>query len=447
MTLSKLKSVFSSAHKHKPTTNMKKKLTFNLATAAVTSSALWGVSAQAGGLGLYEIGTPDVGLASAGYASRVRDASTVFRNPAGMSFLDGAQAQAGLQLTYGSVEFSPNFNTSQRLGNDNGGNAIGALPAGGLFVAVPVTDKIAVGFGALSYFGLLEKYNDNWVGRYYVQEGATLGMSLLPSVSYRPTEWLSIGAGLNAMYGYFKTEVAVNNLDPVVGDGQMTLKDETWGFGANVGVLVEPVKGTRIGVTYLSPVDLNFKDTPSFSNLGPGLSAILQGTSQLNLGMTVPQSVMVSLYHELNQQWALMADFGWQNWHQFGKIDVSIETGNANPVTTVNANYQDTWHGALGAQFKLNEKWMFTGGAAYDSSAVDSANRTVTAPMGQAWRFGIGALYQLSEKVNVGLAYEFLWAGNMSVDQGSDTSVRGRVAGSYNDAWFSFATANLTWKF
>jgi long-chain fatty acid transport protein len=404
-------------------------------------------AAHAGGLALYEIGTADVGLASAGYASRVQDASTVFRNPAGMSFLEGAQVEGGLQLTYGSAEFSPNSNTSLRLGTEDGGNAIGALPAGGLFLSLPVSDKVAVGFGALSYFGLMEKYNDNWVGRYYVREGSLVGMSLLPSVSVKPTEWLSIGAGLNAMYGYFKTEVAVNNLDPRIGDGQMSLKDETWGFGANLGVLVEPVKGTRVGVTYLSPVDLNFKDNPSFSNLGPGLSALLQNPRQLNLGMTVPQSVMVSLYHELNQKWALMADFGWQNWNQFGKVDVSIETGDANPLKTVNANYQDTYHGAVGAQYKANEKWMFTGGVAYDSSAVESANRTVTAPMGQAWRFGVGAIYKASEKLDVGLAYEFLWAGNMSVDQGSELSARGLVSGSYNDAWFSFASLSLKWKF
>jgi long-chain fatty acid transport protein len=90
---------------------------------------------------------------------------------------------------------------------------------------------------------------------------------------------------------------------------------------------------------------------------------------------------------------------------------------------------------------------MFTGGAAFDSSAVDTANRTVTTPMGQAWRFGVGAIYQLNEKLSFGVAYEFLWGGNMAVDQGNNISVRGRVAGAYNDAWFSFASLNVNWKF
>ena len=39
-------------------------------------------NSQAGGLYLYEVGSPDVGLAAAGYAARAGDAATVFTNPA-----------------------------------------------------------------------------------------------------------------------------------------------------------------------------------------------------------------------------------------------------------------------------------------------------------------------------------------------------------------------------
>jgi hypothetical protein len=35
----------------------------------------------------------------------------------------------------------------------------------------------------------------------------------------------------------------------------------------------------------------------------------------------------------------------------------------------------------------------------------------------------------------------------MPVDQGEDSSLRGRVSGSYNDAWFTIANLNLTYRF
>src|SRR5262249_43531117 len=149
-------------------------------------------------------------------------------------------------------------------------------------------------------------------------------------------------------------------------------------------------------------------------------------------------------YHALNDQWAVMADFGWQDWSEFGYVQAGVEGGG---TTTVHLKFKDGYHGAVGAQYKASEKLLLSGGVAFDSSIVDSVNRSVILPVGKAWRFGFGAQYQLSRKINVGAAYTFLWAGDMSVDQGTDTSVRGRVAGTYEDAWFSFATLNLTWVF
>src|SRR5215510_9354385 len=194
-------------------------------------------SLLAGGISLYEIATPDVGLASAGYAARADDPSTLFKNPAGMSRLDGVQFQGGLQALYADVSFSPNANTSPRLGTGDGGNAVGWLPGASFFVTVPLGERFHIGLGTFSYFGSAEDYGDTWVGRYYVQKSTLLGLSLMPSASFQATDWLSIGVGLNAMYGYLDSHVGVNNL--VGPDGQMGLKNATWGFGANAGVLIK----------------------------------------------------------------------------------------------------------------------------------------------------------------------------------------------------------------
>ncbi len=401
--------------------------------------------ALGGGIGLYEIGTPDIGLASAGYAARAQDASTLFKNPAGMSLLTEPQLQTGLQLLYGSVKFNKDdADTGPDLRDDsNGGNALGALPGASLFLVYPLTEKFAVGFGTFSYFGLAENYEDNWAGRYYIQDGTLLGMSLMPTVSFKATDWLSVGAGLNAMFGYLDTKAAIRTGTP--GDGQMKIKDNAWGFGANAGILIEPVKGTRFGVTYLSPVDLDFADRPSFNNLGPlGGLAVFQSPPNLDLGVTVPQSVMIGVYHELSEKWAVMADLGWQNWNEFGKVDVGVDSANPSDFTT-DLEYDDTWHGAIGMQYKPTEKWQFTSGVAYDTSAVSDADRTLTLPMGETYRFGLGAIYHWKQNLEVGFAGEFAWLGDMTVVQ--DSTYRGRVSGSFDSAWISFFTANLTWRF
>ena len=81
------------------------------------------------------------------------------------------------------------------------------------------------------------------------------------------------------------------------------------------------------------------------------------------------------------------------------------------------------------------------------NSTWNSAETGEPAPVKPARCLGLGASCQLSRAVNINAAYEFLWAGDMPVTQGTDASLRGRVSGSYNDGWLSFATVNRTWKF
>ena len=122
-----------------------------------------------------------------------------------------------------------------------------------------------------------------------------------------------------------------------------------WRFVIGGRKRIEPRKGTRFGITYLSRVNLDFADTPSFSNVGPRLRAVLADPRTLDLGVQVPQAVMLGFYHELSARWAVMADAGWQDWSRFGQVDVGVESPNSRTLTA-NLDYQDTWHGALGAQ-------------------------------------------------------------------------------------------------
>jgi long-chain fatty acid transport protein len=383
-------------------------------------AGLWAASARAGGIGTYEMGTPDVGLASAGWAARAQDASTLFKNPAGMSLLPKSELQVGAQVGYGNVKFSPNDQTTA-TGND-GDNPVGWFPGGSLH------------------------YDDNWVGRYYAQESILVGYTLMPAVSYRITKWLSAGAGLNATYSTLKAQVAVHNFDAP--DGQITVEDNEWAYGGNFGVIVEPFKGTRIGVDYMTEMKIKFSDVPQYSGMGRGLDAILRNrnayNTSLDLNVHIPQMVMGSIYQELGSKWAVMANVGWQQWSKFGKVDVTIANNEGNS-TTANLNYDDTWHVAGGVEYRPLAAWTFTAGAAYDSSAVKDQYRSVALPMGETYRFGLGALWQLKPNIKLGFAYEYAITPNMNVDQNRGPRA-GEVSGEYSDFDLNFFALNLTWQ-
>lgn len=347
--------------------------------ASLMAIGLGAGPALAGGLALYEMGTPDVGLAAAGWAARAQDASTLFKNPAGMSLLEKSEVQAGFQAIYGDVSFSP-YNQTTTAG-DNGPNPIGWQPGGSLFYVQKINKDLSAGLGVFNYFGGNLEYNNTWVGRYYAVNSTLLGYTFMPAVSYKISDWISVGAGLNATYGTVKMQTAIKNFDRP--DGLITYKDNEWGWGANVGVIVQPAKGTRIGVDYVSQMQLKFSDVPQFSGVGPGLDFLLKVrngyNAAVNMGVYIPNMIMGSAYQELSPEWAVMANVGWQQWSKFGEPSLAIVNNGAESVT-VNQNYDDTWHFAGGVEYKPSKPVTFTGGIGYDTSAQKNDTRTVALP-------------------------------------------------------------------
>ena len=403
--------------------------------------------ALAGGVILYEVGTAEEGLGSAGWAARAEDAATILTNPAGMTRLKTNDLLLGIQGLYGDIGFTPDSRTTASGGG--GDNPVGWFPGGGLFYVNPTSDRLRLGVAVTGNFGLGLDYDDDWAGRYYVQDGTLVGVSVLPAIAWKVSDTFSIGAALNATYGVFDTKVAVNNgpLSSTGTDGSLKLDDKVWGFGGNVGFLFEPNDATRIGLTYTSPVSLDFGAVPEFLGLDPILSGVLDARglldAKIDLSVKIPQTVMTSFVHELSARWSLLGNVGWQDWSAFGKVDVQVNTDEPSSLT-IDQNFKDTWHAALGARTNNESGWSFSFGAAYDSSCVDDADRTPTFPVGESWRFGFGAQRKLNEKLQLGLAYELAWGGTLSVDQ-ERGPLSGRLAGAYNDAAMHFLGASLRW--
>jgi long-chain fatty acid transport protein len=404
-----------------------------------TASPAW-----AGGLWMYERGTPEVGTANAGVAARAEDASTAASNPAGMARLDKAEVMATIQPVITDVQFQPGPGTTT-TGPTGDGSVV--LPAAGLFYVQPLGKDWRVGFSVGSYLGLGLKYEDDWVGRYYVQESALITLSVMPSVSYRVTDWLSVGAGVLLQYAYLKNEVAVNNT--IFGsDGKMEYKDDSFGVGGGAGILVEPWKGTRFGLTYISPVEQEFEDTPAFTNLlGPLNSTLPARVGEVKIKMTIPQTVMFSAFHEITPKWAVMGNLGWQNWTKLGYTGLSVSNNTGATVsTTTNAQYDDTFHVAVGAHYRFHPRWRVTAGFAYDSSPSGDADRTVTLPLDRQFRYSAGLIYEVTERITTGLAYTFVDAGSASVDQ-TRGPLAGTIQGDYSSNYIHAIAIHVAMRF
>ena len=103
----------------------------------------------------------------------------------------------------------------------------------------------------------------------------------------------------------------------------------------------------------------------------------------------MPNQVMLSVHHDLNDDLAIMANLGWQNWSEFGEIGLSLG-GPAAKSLEVDANFDDTWHYALGARYQLDPLWSVSAGIAYDTSPVSNSDGSVAMLLDRQIRYAAG---------------------------------------------------------
>jgi long-chain fatty acid transport protein len=148
-----------------------------------------------------------LGNAYSGQAAAAEDATIVFSNPAGMSFLPGPQVVVGVAAVDISVKFSNNgssipvlaTNTGSQPGG-NGGNAGSLIPLPNFYATLRVGDWFSVGIGVNAPFGLKTVYDDNWIGRFQGIKSDLTTINYNPAVAYKVTDAFSVGAGVNYQF-------------------------------------------------------------------------------------------------------------------------------------------------------------------------------------------------------------------------------------------------------
>lgn len=413
-------------------------------------------SAMAAGIWLYESGTPDMGTAQAGQAAMARDASTAFSNPAGMTRLDRSQLMVGLVGLDIHADFRGETAFRDLDGSidttGNGENAGSFTPSSSFNLVYAATPDLRLGVSVGSYFGLAADYGQAFQGRYYAQKAEIMTMGINPSVGYKVNDWLSVGGGFTAMYGKLKEETAINNSPLGIrnsADGQLKINSDDIGWGYNFGIMLEPAKSTRIGVTYRSKIDLEFDDVASMSGvtgpIGSRIAARFNNT-ELDLGLTIPQAVMASVYQQLNDRLAIMGNVGWQDWSSFGNIEVDVSSPSTSGNSTLDAHFDDTWHGAIGAHYRIADPWLLMIGFAYDSSPVNKKYRSVLLPLDRQLRYATGIEYTWNKDITVGFDYTFIDAGSAKIDQNRGP-LAGHITGEFEKDYISAFGLNVNWKF
>lgn len=362
-----------------------------------------GGKAEAAGFAIKEQSGSSLGQAFSNASTGSGDISHMFFNPATL-----AQHNSFQFVALGSY-IAPTSDVSNAVGafggpasyNDIADNA--AVPA--FYASAPIMDGLVVGLGVNAPFGLVTEYPADWVGAPHGIRSELSTININPAIAWQVTDMFSVGAGLRFQY-------ADAELTNATGPGTAArLTGDDWGYGFNFGVLFEPTDSLRIGAGYQSEIDQTLEGTVV------GVAA-MPLAAQADL--TTPDMLTLGVTYDIDAQWSVSAEAQYTFWSTFDELRV---TSSGTPVSVTQEDWDDQIFLALGGEYRMDDKWTFRAGVAYDETPINDTFRTPRIPGGSRYWLAVGASYEVNEWFGIDAGYTHIFVEDTEVRLNGSESV------------------------
>ena len=463
--------------------NPMQRATLSLAICAASTG--WISNAQAAGFQLFEQSVSGLGTSFASTAA-AEDASTVWWNPAGMSYLSGGNFTLAGHIIKPTAEFEnqgsrtllPTASGGLPLSGGNGGDAGGVALLPNIYYAHRVTDRLSLGIGVNSPFGLTTEYDDGWVGRYHALKSALTIVNINPSVAWKINDSFSLGGGVSLQYAKAELTSAIDFSTACIAgvqqavlqqtngtatpaqiqgaiaaqcgpggfttpgnaakDGKATIKGDNWGYGFNLGAMWQIVPSTRLGISYRSSIEQDLDGDVTYQVPAGLPGAVASSPRFANTGVTagvdLPESVSFGLHSQIDENWALMADLTWTKWSRFEELRVKFANNAPDNVTT--EKWDDSFRVAIGGSYKPSSAWTIRAGLAYDQSPVSDEHRTPRIPDQDRTWVSLGANWKITQNASLDFGYAHIFVKDASLNQSAavaENNARGTLKGNYSN--------------
>ncbi|MDL2256165.1 outer membrane protein transport protein, partial [Parabacteroides sp. OttesenSCG-928-G06] len=361
--------------------------------------------AAAEGYQVNSLSAKQSGMGHVGAAMKLGAESMHF-NPAGLGFLDKTiDLSAGVSGVFSSAKFE-NGTYNHEADND---------PSTPIYFygAFRIYDFLSAGVSFTTPYGSAMNWGKNWQGAGLIQDIALKSYSIQPTLSWKITDRLSIGAGAMIMFGDFELSRALipagglESLRPLTAyapqiesildkykdtpAASATLSgDAGVKVGFNVGAMFDITEQFTLGVSYRSKVGMKVNEGAaemSYSNeaelkgllemVNPflpeesriSIPALDQGTFEAVLPL--PSNFNVGLTYKPNDRWLVSGEVQFVGWSAYDELNVEFTQG-AIKGYSINAkkDYVNTRIYRLGGQFAATERFDLRLGAYYDESPV-----------------------------------------------------------------------------
>lgn len=258
-------------------------------------------------------------------------------------------------------------------------------------------------------FGSSLRWPDDWEGRFEVTSTSLTAYEAAPSVAWKPTDWLAIGAGPRFVYSTVGFRRQIDTARPEQ-EASVALDASTTGVGGQVGIWGRPLEPLTVGLSWRSMIRLDFTGVARFENVPPEM----QNQAQDSLATTtlfLPDRLAIGVAYELGATGLVSLDLEWNRWSLYESFDVAFEAPDGDGPDDIEEarNWENTLSMRLGVEFLSPiDGLAIRSGFAIDPSPAPEGTVTAAQPDMDRFITTLGVGYQAMDRLFVNLAYNYL---------------------------------------
>lgn len=418
---------------------------------------LVGISANAlaSGSGSFRVELPDAAALGKG-TSFVGEANTpaaVYYNPAGLTQV----VQAAVSV--GTAFIAPQVDLKQPSGNDVQMRR-NQFWIPHFYAAIPIiANKLAIGVGGTSYFGLGTQWADDSPLRYEETNSSIINKDYLLTLAYQATEHWAFAIGAdndNSKASKSKRLFQSTGLDDA--NFQLKVKDSSWGY--RLATMYKLNERHQFGLMYRSRIKHTYEGKAYLDGLNNAgatpYAAIFGGSSYettLSEKLTLPQSVVIGYSFKPTDKWTLNIDAEWMDWSsvKYEAINWRDET-NTTRLAVLNAgnpaprDWKSVWSESIGVEYAATDRLRLRGGYYHHTTPIPGDTWDANLPDANSHGATTGFGYDLSKSLTLDVAYSFLYYEPRNVDNAVGNAFGANIDGKYTQI-MNIGMATLTYKF
>ena len=361
-------------------------------------------TAYGGGFQVNLLGQRQIGMGHIGVALR-GSASSIAFNPGSLSFMNHTfDSQVGFNLVKTNVAFQYQQPSDYTASSEN--------PWGtpfSVYGAYKLNEKAAFGIGVYTPFGSSVSWEDDWRGRFLIQNISLRAIFVQPTFSYKLTDNIGLGAGLVIANGSVNLQRALPFEDQNGNEGMVELDGNTTALGFNAGLYIKISEKINVGIDYRSKVTMNLEDGDANFSVPASLSASFPSNNKFDAELPLASTLTAGLRFQVCDNFMMGLEGSYVGWDAYDSLifdfkeNTDVLEDSRNP-----REYKDAFIIRLGGEYTIDSTVAVRAGIYFDQAP--SNEDFLTPETVDVNRFGLsaGASFSPNDQLDIDLSFLYI---------------------------------------